>query len=149
MRLSLFRPVSCRPLCSACTLASVALSVGVKVNVVCRAEARVSWCHRGHAPPPQPGQTEGSQQGLVFWESAGSASGWVSTQTHIIIHIGVSHACTNISCSLQIQSMGILETPWPSTSASWISTPGLWSRRRFWACPSHTSQVGAQDSLLL
>lgn len=49
---------------------------------------------------------------------------------------------TSVCCFIQIQSTAILEALWPSTSASWISTPGPCSYQQCWASPSRTFQVG-------
>lgn len=51
---------------------------------------------------------------------------------------------TSVSWFIQIQSMSILETLWVSTSAFLISTPGLCSHQQYWACPSHSTQVGVK-----
>lgn len=54
------------------------------------------------------------------------------------------HSHQTLHCFIQIQSTSISETLWPTTSVSWISTPGLCFHRQCWAWSSHTSLVGVK-----
>lgn len=47
-----------------------------------------------------------------------------------------------LHCFIQIQSTSISEILWPTTSVSWISTPGRCFHRQCWAWSSHTFLVG-------
>lgn len=116
----------------------------------CRAETGVGRYRWRHVSPPQPGETEASKSILVLWKPADAATGLV------IVHVHDIYMASNwrtqpltslwrpvhVICLFQMQSTHILEAPWLSTSAFWISTPGLCSYLQYWACSSLTSQVG-------